>query len=69
MLPAAIVSAAGRRVIGVTTTLETEVMQAVGPDSILPGIKHVTVADIKGLKLTATGQPQPPQQEEQQVPN
>ena len=56
--PAAIFAAAGMRVIGVTTTLEPAAMQAVGPDWIQPGIKQVTVADIKGLKLAATAQEQ-----------
>lgn len=46
------------RVIGVTTTLEPAAMQAVGPDWIQPGIKQVTVADIKGLELAATAQAQ-----------
>lgn len=53
------IAAAGMRVIGVTTTLEPAAMQAVGPDWIQPGIKQVTVADIKGLRLAATAQAQP----------
>ena len=40
---------AGMRVIGVTTTLAEEKMQAEGPDAIRPDIGHITVEDLMSL--------------------
>lgn len=47
---------AGMRVIGVTTSLAPEAMQAAAPDWIQPSIKHITVEDIRGLRLAQHAQ-------------
>ncbi|KAL4421480.1 hypothetical protein ABPG75_010771 [Micractinium tetrahymenae] len=59
--------AAGMRVIGVTTSLAPEAMQAAAPDWIQPSIKYIAVDDIKGLKLSQ--QAQQAQQQGGQAPS
>lgn len=49
------VCCAGMRVIGVTTTLAKDKMQAEGPDAIRPAIGQITVEDLVGLKRMHAG--------------